>query len=52
MGLLIDGLIILLYFVAITAIGLWMGWREESLSDFAFSPPLAERGREWGRPAW
>src|SRR5678815_5494625 len=35
MGLLIDGLIILVYFVAITAIGLYMGRREESLKDFA-----------------
>lgn len=35
MGLLIDGLIILLYFAAITAIGLYMGRREESLHDFA-----------------
>lgn len=35
MGLLIDGLIILLYFVLICGIGLTMGRREESLSDFA-----------------
>ena len=35
MGLLIDGLIIVVYFVAITAIGLYMGRREESLRDFA-----------------
>jgi SSS family transporter len=35
MGLLIDGLIIIFYFVAITAIGLYMGRREKSLSDFA-----------------
>src|SRR6266536_2002567 len=35
MGLLIDGLIILVDFVAITAIGLSMGRREESLNDFA-----------------
>src|SRR5437762_12141046 len=35
MGLLIDGLIILAYFVAITAIGLRMGRREESLRDYA-----------------
>jgi SSS family transporter len=35
MGLLVDGLIILVYFVAITAIGLYMGRREESLKDFA-----------------
>jgi solute:Na+ symporter, SSS family len=35
MGLLIDGLIILFYFVAITAIGLYMGRREKSLHDFA-----------------
>src|ERR1051325_9932154 len=35
MGLLIDGLIIVLYFVGITAIGLYMGRREKSLKDFA-----------------
>lgn len=35
MGLLIDGLIIVVYFVAITAIGLRMGRREDSLRDFA-----------------
>src|SRR2546428_8678325 len=35
MGLLIDGLIIVLYFVGITAIGLYMGRRETSLHDFA-----------------
>src|SRR5438445_4525857 len=35
MGLLIDGLIIVVYFVAITGIGLYMGRREESLRDFA-----------------
>src|SRR5689334_3977060 len=35
MGLAIDGLIIVIYFVAITAIGLYMGRREESLRDFA-----------------
>src|SRR6187397_2123201 len=35
MALLIDGLIILFYFVAITAIGLYMGRREKSLHDFA-----------------
>src|SRR6058998_1568240 len=35
MGLLIDGLIIVVYFVAITAIGLYMGRREEILRDFA-----------------
>ncbi len=34
-GLLVDGLIIVLYFVAIVAIGLYMGRRERSLSDFA-----------------
>jgi solute:Na+ symporter, SSS family len=33
--LLVDGFIILFYFVAITAIGLYMGRREKSLSDFA-----------------
>jgi solute:Na+ symporter, SSS family len=35
MGLLIDGLIIVVYFVVITMIGLHMGRREKSLSDFA-----------------
>lgn len=35
MGLFVDGLIIVLYFVAIAAIGLRMGRREESLNDFA-----------------
>lgn len=35
MGLAIDGLIILLYFVAITGIGLYMGRREKNLNDFA-----------------
>src|SRR5436190_1758622 len=35
MSLLIDGLIIAVYFVAITVIGLYMGRREESLRDFA-----------------
>src|SRR5437763_11708966 len=35
MGLLIDGLIIVVYFVVITAVGLYMGRREKSLSDFA-----------------
>src|SRR5213080_4329183 len=35
MGLLLDGCIILTYFVLITAIGLWMGRREKSLHDFA-----------------
>src|SRR5947209_7649716 len=35
MGLLIDGLIIVLYFILITTIGLYMGRREKSLSDFA-----------------
>src|SRR5947199_564739 len=34
-GLLVDGVIILVYFVVITAIGLDMGRREESLNDFA-----------------
>ena len=33
--LLVDGVIILVYFVAITAIGLYMGRREKSLNDFA-----------------
>jgi solute:Na+ symporter, SSS family len=35
MSLIIDGLIILLYFVAITTIGLYMGRREKNLNDFA-----------------
>lgn len=35
MGLVIDGFIIVAYFVAIVAIGLYMGRRERSLSDFA-----------------
>jgi SSS family transporter len=35
MGLAVDGLIIVLYFVAISAIGLYMGRREKSLHDFA-----------------
>jgi SSS family transporter len=35
MGLFIDGAIILFYFVAISAIGLYMGRRETSLKDFA-----------------
>src|SRR6185369_3676265 len=35
MGLFIDGAIILLYFVAISGIGLYMGRREKSLKDFA-----------------
>lgn len=35
MGLFVDGLIILLYFVVIATIGLRMGRRDESLSDFA-----------------
>jgi solute:Na+ symporter, SSS family len=35
MALAVDGLIILFYFVAITAIGLYMGRREKSLHDFA-----------------
>jgi solute:Na+ symporter, SSS family len=34
-GLLVDGGIVLVYFVAITALGLYMGRRERSLSDFA-----------------
>src|SRR5215468_2700485 len=35
MGLIVDGLIIVLYFGVITAVGLYMGRREESLNDFA-----------------
>jgi len=34
-GLLVDGFIVLFYFVAITGIGLYMGRRERSLNDFA-----------------
>lgn len=35
MGLLVDGLIIVLYFALITGIGLYMGRREDTLNDFA-----------------
>src|SRR2546428_6247902 len=35
MGFVIDGLIIVLYFFGITAIGLYMGRRERNLNDFA-----------------
>src|SRR5215218_4549112 len=35
MALLIDGLIVLVYFVGIISLGLYMGRREESLRDFA-----------------
>lgn len=35
MGLVIDGLIIVAYFITISAIGLYMGRRENSLRDFA-----------------
>ncbi len=34
-GLLIDGLIVVLYFVAITAIGLYAGRKEKTLEDYA-----------------
>jgi SSS family transporter len=34
-GLVVDGVIVVLYFIVITAIGLYMGRREKSLSDFA-----------------
>ena len=34
-GLVVDGVIVLVYFVVITAIGLYMGRRENSLHDFA-----------------
>src|SRR5438105_794002 len=34
-GLLVDGVIILVYFVVITAIGLYAGRREKSLNDYA-----------------
>src|SRR6266446_8211933 len=43
MALLIDGLIILFYFAAITSIGLYMGRREKSLHDFA----LGGRSMPW-----
>src|SRR4051812_22540714 len=43
MGLLIDGLIIIIYFAAITSIGLYMGRREKSLHDFA----LGGRSMPW-----
>src|SRR3982751_2729335 len=35
MGLAIDGLIVLVYFVGIISLGLYMGRREDSLHDFA-----------------
>ena len=35
MALLVDGLIVLVYFVGIISLGLYMGRREESLHDFA-----------------
>src|SRR5205807_8370108 len=35
MALLIDGFIIIVYFVGIVCIGLYMGRREKSLHDFA-----------------
>src|SRR5262245_50700466 len=34
-GLLVDGAIIVAYFVAVTSLGLYMGRRERSLHDFA-----------------
>src|SRR5256714_6680745 len=43
MALLIDGLIIIVYFAAITSIGLYMGRREKSLHDFA----LGGRSMPW-----
>jgi SSS family solute:Na+ symporter len=43
MALLIDGLIIIIYFAAITSIGLYMGRRENSLHDFA----LGGRSMPW-----
>ena len=42
-GLLIDGGIVLVYFVGITALGLYMGRREKSLSDFS----LGGRSMPW-----
>src|SRR3954469_2306258 len=44
MPLLIDGLIVLIYFVAIISLGLYMGRRENSLHDFA----LGGRRVPWG----
>ena len=41
--LLVDGVIVVVYFAAITAVGLYMGRRERSLSDFA----LAGRRVPW-----
>src|SRR4026207_940193 len=35
MALLIDGLIVVVYFAGLIGIGLWVGRREESLHDFA-----------------
>src|SRR5882762_11303866 len=43
MALLIDGLIIVVYFTAIISIGLYMGRREKSLHDFA----LGGRSMPW-----
>src|SRR5438046_600696 len=43
MALLIDGLIIVVYFAAITSIGLYMGRREKTLHDFA----LGGRSMPW-----
>jgi SSS family solute:Na+ symporter len=43
MALLIDALIIVVYFAAITSIGLYMGRREKSLHDFA----LGGRSMPW-----
>src|ERR1041385_6107580 len=43
MALLIDGFIILIYFVGITGIGLYMGRREKSLHDFS----LGGRSMPW-----
>src|SRR5512136_2141265 len=34
-GLVVDGIIVVLYFIVITAIGLYMGRREGTLHDFA-----------------
>jgi len=43
-GLLVDGVIILFYFVTITAIGLYMGRRERSLNDFALGAGACHGG--------
>src|SRR3954462_11074377 len=44
MALLIDGLIVLVYFAGIVSLGLYMGRRERSLHDFALG---GRRGPWW-----